>query len=387
MEHRSTLYVEAISFAEVVCASAPLLDVRAPVEFHRAHLPEAINLPLLFDDERAEVGIRYKQGGAAEATALGHRLVSGTRKLQRVERWLRFLQRANNPMLYCARGGLRSRIAQEWIREQGVPVRRIRGGYKALRRYLLQQLPSLTDNVPLLVVAGHTGSGKTMLLRRLAACGVAVLDLERLANHRGSAFGNLGVQPGQATFENHIAVELLRTRHRDPPFIVVESESRTIGRCLLPAPLHLQMLRSPVAVLQRPFEERAGRIAREYVLEFERSLLSASEGNKARALEQHFLSSLTCLRKRLGDALFRDLAVRLAESMQLYKSGGPLAVHRAWIEPLLRNYYDVCYDSHLQKQLPRIVCAANEEQMFELILKAWQSGGLRDGFRRRSVSP
>nr|HPQ97141.1 tRNA 2-selenouridine(34) synthase MnmH [Thiolinea sp.] len=218
----------------VLVAGRPLLDVRAPVEFAAGAFPGATNLPLMNDAEREAVGRCYKQAGQDAAIALGLEQVSGAVKTQRIAAWKTFLEAlpAQDRVLYCFRGGLRSRIAQQWILEHtGMACPRIKGGYKAMRRYLLDQLDVLPGRFQGWVLSGRTGSGKTRFLNGFRQ----QIDLEGLANHRGSAFGpNVTPQPTQIAFENALAIALLRQQDAGWQALLFEDESRNIGSVHLP---------------------------------------------------------------------------------------------------------------------------------------------------------
>ena len=228
-----------------------MIDVRAPSEYARGALPGAVNLPLLNDEERAAVGTTYKRRGRAAAIELGHRLVYGDVKRARVEAWRAFVEAHPDAAIYCARGGLRSEIAQTWLAEAGVRQARVAGGFKALRRHCLDVLEGVGD-ARFVLVGGRTGSGKTSVVRDAAAH----IDLERLANHRGSAFGALPTpQPPPVAFENAMAVELMRLPLDEP--IVLEDESRTIGRLAIPEGLYEAMQRAPIVLIEADDETRA----------------------------------------------------------------------------------------------------------------------------------
>ncbi|MEK7691316.1 MAG: rhodanese-like domain-containing protein, partial [Bdellovibrionota bacterium] len=190
-----------------------LIDVRSEGEFQTGHLPGAVSLPILNDSERHLVGLRYKTQGQEAAIVLAHSLVDPDRA-RRVECWLKALPTASEATgyLFCWRGGLRSKTACAWINAAGGRTIRIEGGYKAVRAELLSQFET-RRLLGFLTVTGYTGSGKTLLLRSIAQSSPhLVLDLESLANHRGSAFGNEpdgSPQPSQATFENAMALRLM----------------------------------------------------------------------------------------------------------------------------------------------------------------------------------
>ena len=212
----------------------PVVDVRSPAEFAQGHLPGAVSLPLFSDAERAEIGTLYKEQGSQPATLLGLAKV-GPRLAELGARLLELAAPAGGKLLiHCWRGGMRS-ASMAWLAQQvGVQASTLRGGYKAFRGWAVAHA---FEDHPLYVVAGLTGSGKTKVLHALAGRGEAVLDLEGLAHHKGSAFGALGElpQPTQEQFENSLALSW----HRLPTGAVVwlEDESRTIGRCFLPETL------------------------------------------------------------------------------------------------------------------------------------------------------
>jgi len=165
----------------------PLLDVRAPVEFTQGAFPFAENFPLLDNREREEIGIRYKELGQAEAIRLGHKLVQGEIKSQRIRYWQNFFERYPQGVLYCFRGGMRSKISQQWIYEQtGLIFPRIKGGYKAMRRFLIDELETSAENIKPIMLGGRTGIGKTVLLQKLKQ----QIDLEGIYHHRGSVFAS-----------------------------------------------------------------------------------------------------------------------------------------------------------------------------------------------------
>jgi len=213
---------EGMDYCAILTADTPLLDVRAPVEFAQGAMPSAINLPLMNDEERAAVGTCYKRHGPEAALKLGHQLVSGITREQRIQSWRNACLHHPDGYLCCARGGQRSHITQQWLREAGIDYPLIRGGYKALRQAAITATEQRVQR-PLILIGGCTGSGKTDLVRQHPDG----IDLENLAHHRGSSFGRtLQPQLSQASFENALAVELLK---RDAARLVLEDEGRTIG--------------------------------------------------------------------------------------------------------------------------------------------------------------
>ncbi|MEM7002270.1 MAG: tRNA 2-selenouridine(34) synthase MnmH, partial [Pseudomonadota bacterium] len=314
-----------------------ILDVRAPVEYHRGHLPNSFNQPILNDDERAAVGTQYKQAGAAAATQLGHDLVSGTTRETRIKTWQAHIDAHNIQYLMCWRGGQRSRIAQDWLRAAGYSVQRIAGGYKAMRQACLKVLEDATRQPHgWLVLAGQTGTGKTELLKQQPQ---NAIDLEGLANHRGSAFGSRPEgQPELATFENALAASYLKidVALQSRP-LLLEDESRTIGRMAVPESWHQRMQASPLVLVQASLEERISHIKSEYVDE---ALLS----QPAAALAERYLAATQRISRRLG-------GLRSKELQQLIQAAfANQADHEAWIAYLLCEYYDPMYNYQLEKK-------------------------------------
>ena len=324
----------------------PLIDLRAPAEFARGALPAAVNLPLLSDTERAEVGTLYKQQGRDAAVRRGHELVSGATRQRRLRRWRAFAEQHPDAWLCCWRGGLRSATVRGWLADAGFSLSSVPGGYKQLRQLCLtvldgvQQRPdaSLETRQPSrwLILGGRTGVGKTDLLATLAQA----LDLEQLAKHRGSTFGALPEpQPTPATFENALAVRYLQHKH---DLLVLEDESRTIGRLALPLAWHARMQQAPVVVLEDSLANRVARIRRTYVD------APLTEGATAEALQTRLENALGLIRKRLGAQRHHAIGKALA---QAFRNG----CHEAWIESLLRDYYDPMYDYQIAKKQDRIL--------------------------------
>ncbi len=216
----------------------PLLDVRAPVEFDQGAFPLAENFPLIDDQEREAIGIRYKNLGQDEAIKLGHELVQGEVKSQRVQHWQDFFEQNPQGVLYCFRGGMRSKISQQWIYEQtGTIYPRVKGGYKAMRRFLIDELEISAQQLKPVMLGGRTGIGKTVLLQRLDQ----QVDLEGIYHHRGSVFGkHVTPQPSQIDIENRLSIELLKIRNKEYSQIVLEDEGTNIGSRAIPDVLFAQ---------------------------------------------------------------------------------------------------------------------------------------------------
>jgi tRNA 2-selenouridine synthase len=245
----------------------PILDVRSPSEFSHAHIPGAHTLPLFSDEERKVVGTIYKQQGREQAIKIGLDHFGG--KMRKIVEETEGLVADNRKTVFvhCWRGGMRSGGVAWLLDLYGFKVYTLTGGYKAFRNWALKQLTLKYD---LKILGGYTGSGKTQLLKELENKGHLVIDLEALANHKGSAFGALGekAQPSQEMFENLLALELFRktlvaTKTGSENGLVhglerfwLEDESQRIGRLFIPKTFFDQMRNSDLYFLEIPFEKR-----------------------------------------------------------------------------------------------------------------------------------
>ena len=239
---------QSSDFRSVVLNNTPLIDVRAPVEFEKGAFPHAVNLPLMSIEERHLVGIKYKEEGNAEAVNLGHSLVSGEVKEARIKAWTDFITNHPDAMLYCFRGGQRSQISQEWLIRNGREIVRLKGGYKAFRNWLMQETENAVEQFKPIVLGGRTGSGKTILLNRLKNA----IDLEGLANHRGSSFGrDITPRPTLINFENALAYELIQKLDRGFEHLVFEDEGKCAGRLYLPKTLAEHLSKAPLYLKRR----------------------------------------------------------------------------------------------------------------------------------------
>ena len=331
----------------------PLLDVRAPVEFAEGAFPNAVNHPLIDDLERERIGLTYKQQGQDQAIALGIQLVSGDLKEQRIRAWEAFMCEHPDAVLYCFRGGMRSQISQRWLHEHvGIACPRVRGGYKAMRRYLIDQLQVNAAQCRPVVIGGRTGVGKTRLLRRF----VERLDLEQLAHHRGSAFGgHPQPQPTQIDFENALSIALLKRVADGNRWFVVEDESRNIGSRHIPEAFFRRLEEAPIVVLEASEEERIEITLQEYVhdtLDAFRRLHGEAKGFAE--WRTYLLHSVDRIRRRLGGD--RHLKVRhmLEDAIDTQQASGATDRHRAWIAYLLREYYDGMYSYQLAQKSQRV---------------------------------
>jgi tRNA 2-selenouridine synthase len=320
----------------------PLIDVRAPVEFAQGGLPGAINLPLMDDEERHQVGIEYKQRGQQAAIALGQRLVSGGIRQARIAAWQRTVEAHPEAIIYCYRGGLRSQIAQLWLAEAGVERPRIRGGWKAMRQALCARIDAAAAQ-PLLVVGGLTGCAKTALVQQLDTG----LDLEGCARHKGSAFGRHPLPaPSQIDFEHAMGLRLLAL----PGPLVVEDESRHIGTANVPLTFWRAMEVAPRVRVEMPLDWRLAQIHKDYIDDLWAIYRQQfGEWLGWTLMRKQLSSALARLKKRLGHARLARLQ-RLQQLAFREHERGNRQAHEAWLAPLLTEYYDPMYRYQLEKR-------------------------------------
>ncbi len=253
-------------YREIFLSDRPLVDLRAPVEFAKGAFPASTNLPLMNDSERQKVGTCYKEHGQAAAIELGHSLVKGKIKAARIQAWLDFFSAHPDANLYCFRGGLRSQLTQQWIREAGLEVPYIQGGYKAMRQYLIDTIDNTPQQQQLLILSGITGSGKTeFILSRSES-----VDLEALPITEVELWQECHAAASQINFENSLARELLRHQERQESCLLLEDESFLIGRRAIPKVFFSAMQQAQVLVLEEPLEARLPRLLDEYVHKMQR---------------------------------------------------------------------------------------------------------------------
>jgi tRNA 2-selenouridine synthase len=267
--------VTSLPAERFLAGAGAILDVRSPAEFAQGHIPGATSLPLFSNEERAEIGTLYKQSGRTAAVQRGLALV-GPRLADLGERLRQ--EAARHPgvplRLHCWRGGMRSGSVAWLAGSLDLPVQLLEGGYKHYRRWVLELFERPW---PLRLLGGRTGTGKTDLLLALAGRGVAVLDLEGRANHRGSSFGGLGLppQPSSEHYENLLAADLAPLAQA--PEIWLEAESSQVGRCRIPAGLWRQMTQSPALEVRRPLAWRVEQLVAVYGVQEPQALAEATQ--------------------------------------------------------------------------------------------------------------
>ena len=291
-------------------ATLPVIDVRSPKEFMQGHIPRAENLPLFYDDERAVVGTIYKNSGRDAAILKGFEF-AGPRMVDFVKTLIRIAPK-KDVLVHCWRGGMRSE-AMAWLFSLGdIQTEVLDGGYKSFRHHVLE---SLSQKRKTIILGGMTGSSKTHILRSIKSLGHQVIDLEEIANHKGSAFGALGqlTQPSSEQFANLLFDQWKKIDDSMPQWL--EDESRNIGTVFMPDEFYLNMQTSPTIVLLMDIDTRLPRLIKEYSA-FPSELL---------------VESINRISKRLGGANARD-AISAVETGDFAKAIG-----------ITLKYYDKTY--------------------------------------------
>lgn len=298
-----------------------ILDVRSPTEYLKGHIAGSISFPLFSDEERAEVGKLYKQNGKETAFLKGLEFV-GIKMAEMVKQALKYTQN-DKLYLYCWRGGMRSSSVARLLSYTGIDVYLLEGGYKAYRQYVLHYFD--THPYDLYVLGGKTGTGKTQILKKMNQMGGQIIDLEALANHRGSAFGGIMLpsQPSSEEFENLLFTKLY-SLSKDLP-IWVENESRTIGSIFIPQGFWDRMMTAPLCLLSISEEKRIQNLVAEY----------------NQASPELLIQALEKIEKKLGGVSFQ-------QAKNAFLSGD---VHLA--TAIVLKYYDKSYLHSTAQRTPQ----------------------------------
>jgi tRNA 2-selenouridine synthase len=297
----------------------PVCDVRSPSEFNAGHIPRAFNIPIFSDKERELVGLRYKNEGRVSAIKEGLDL-AGPQMSLKLNQALEFSS-DNKLLVHCWRGGMRSEAMAWLISLAGIDVHVLEGGYKSYRHYILERL---SERRKMIILGGLTGSSKTHLLNHIRSFGRQVIDMEGLANHKGSAFGALGQMP-QPTTEHFANILYDEWKKTDPAIpIWLEDESRNIGTVFMPEFFYENMQKSPAVILMMDIKTRLPRLIEEY----------------SKFPEESLKASILKISKRLGGDNTRD-AVSAVEAGNFARA----------IEITL-SYYDKAYLFGLTRKIP-----------------------------------
>ena len=351
-------------FKTLFLNDTPLMDVRAPVEFEQGAFPTAHNVPILDNHQREAIGTRYKQEGQDAAIALGYELATDDVRAARLQSWKAFTDQHPEGYLYCFRGGQRSHLTQAWLKETGINYPLIKGGYKALRRFLIDELETSVEACPFIILSGKTGTGKTRLLHKISDS----LDLEGLANHRGSSFGRrCGGQPTQIDFENRLSIALLKhLNQKSGRPALLEDESKLIGRCSLSQPMRDKMQQSPIILLETNIEERVEVGLQEYVRDNLADFISVyGEEAGFEQFREGLTGSLYRIRRRLGGARYQTLTSLLDSALQDHRDNNDIDGYRPIIASLLTEYYDPMYEYQLEQKQGKVIFSGNHNDILE----------------------
>ncbi|QMU59731.1 MAG: tRNA 2-selenouridine(34) synthase MnmH [Boseongicola sp.] len=292
-----------------------VIDVRAPIEYSEDCVPGAVNMPVLSDAERVDVGTIYKQESAFRARKLGAALVARN-AASHIERHMVDFDGSWQPLVYCWRGGQRSGSFATILSQIGWRVQTLEGGYRTYRRLIVDALYDKEFPAPVILLDGNTGTGKTEVLRRIGKLGIQVLDLEGIANHRGSVLGHQGRQPSQKAFETRLAHWICGLDAKKP--VIIEAESSRIGQLNIPPEILRAMKSARRIRIAAPVDERAKYLVKDY-----------SDALADRSAVADRLDGLTALR---GRAL-----------VETWQKGVVTGSFRDVAKSLIENHYDPSY--------------------------------------------
>ena len=303
--------------------SSPIIDVRSPCEFSQGHWPGSINIPLFSDQEREIIGKSYKKESRLKAIFNGLKIIlPNTPKLKGILLKTTPKKNGQNKSLriYCWRGGMRSRAFAWLARTIGIETHLLEGGYKNYRKWVINQFES---DLPIRLIGGKTGTRKTDLLNHINSEKIHVIDLEALANHRGSSFGSLGMntQPSTQQFENILAESINEFHSNNAVEIWIEAESASLGRCRVPNSLYKKMKMAPILEIIKTKNERVNNLVKVYSQKPQNELKEA----------------VNRISKRLGPQ-------RTNEALEAIEK-------KEWANACkaMLDYYDKCYEYELKK--------------------------------------
>jgi len=345
---------------KIIKTKIPLIDLRAPIEFEKGTFPTSVNIPILSNEQRVKVGIKYKHEGNTAAEELGFNLVKDERDIK-VKLWKQFIEENPESHIYCMRGGRRSQIAKSWLKSEKIDVPLIDGGYKALRNTTIEILNSVNnDSKKWIILAGRTGTGKTTILNKFNS----TIDLEKHAMHRGSAFGEMEQkQPTPINFENNLIFDYAS---RETNMIFLEDESRRIGKLNLPKIWHERMQKTPIIIINISLEERINNIVHEYVNK------PLNNGVSQKDLNESLQLSLLKIKKRLGLMLYKEIGDSIHDNLINNSNSS----HENWVEKLLSNYYDPMYDYQLKSKENRCLLKSEKSGIIKFLTQTESSQSL-----------
>lgn len=302
------------------------VDVRSPGEYQEDTIPGALNLPILDNEERKVIGTIYRKEGSDAAKMRGFQMKVGMLD-DYIKVFREMYDQGNKIVLFCWRGGNRSTYVQAFLKQVGMDVWKLEGGYKRFRKHVITMLPEICKTKTFIVLHGRTGVGKTEILNQLRERGYSVLDLEACAANAGSVFGNIFYsddQPGQKQFETRLFHALTETQTN---YVIVESESKRIGSVCIPEAIYEHMVQGQHYLVTAPIERRVQQTKKDYL--------------KVDANMEAVKEALELLVKRLGRS-------RVDQMKTALDKGNVDSV----IEALMVDYYDPMYDKSIRKYEP-----------------------------------
>ncbi|MFP4022129.1 MAG: tRNA 2-selenouridine(34) synthase MnmH [Halanaerobium sp.] len=328
-KERIITYQESLSLKNSI-----YIDARTKAEYKEATIPGAVNIELLNNEERKIIGTVYKQQSPKKAKLKGVELVS-PKIPGLIAEVNQLVQKYDNLIIFCSRGGLRSKSLAEFSDLAGIEVYRLEGGYKEYRHYIIDKLENYDFKGKISVLHGNTGVGKTYILKEMQKLGADIIDLEGIANHRGSAFGGIGLEKpyNQKYFESLLWEELNKKDNKDG-VIFVEAESRRVGHSVIPKFFHQKMKVGDDLLINASIKKRVENIYLEYIKDI--------ESNQQQFIER-VLESLTSIKKYLIKKAGKDSYFRLLELAEA-------AEFKELTKILLEEYYDPMYE-HSQKKV------------------------------------
>lgn len=301
-----------------------IIDVRSPKEFNESTIPGSVNIPVFNTEERAEVGTIYKQNGPEAAKKRGLEIFSA-----KLPEFIEAFRKIDTPKtVFCWRGGMRSKTAATVLDLIGIRANRLNGGFRTYRQWVVNQLEKLEEEEfkpDLYVLNGYTGTGKTAILKQLAQKGYPVINLEGIANHRGSIFGHIGLEPNnQKEFESQLVQKLLH--YQDVPFVFLEGESKRIGKVTIPKFFYEKKENSTQLFIDMPMEERIQNILDDY---------------EPWNVPDAFMEAFQIIKKRIHT----PIAKQIEEDLEAGRYASAVSL-------LLEYYYDPRYE-HAVEQYPK----------------------------------
>lgn len=338
-----------------------IVDVRSPCEHEKENIPDSHNVPLLSDEERAVVGTIYKKKGEATARKEALKLIA-PKIPPLIDEILSHADHGKSIVVHCWRGGLRSEAVASFLSVIGTDCWRLTGGYKAWRRQVLNDFEVNQYQFQPVILQGLTGVGKTEILRELKALSLKVLDLEGLANHRGSVFGGMGLgeQPTQKNFDAALWTQL---RELGPGPVFMEAESRKIGKLSLPDCIYSRIQSGRRILVTGTLEARGRRIVDDYAPHLTAETQAA------------FIARLPVIRERIGTK-------RTGEIREMAENGNVAEA----VESLLLEYYDPLYKRHIESQSPfELEVSGDDPAQAARSIQSWMEQSVRK--KADSVAP